>query len=485
MNQLKIVKIKKCIFLLVAFTSFASTNSQEYSLENCLKEMEDAASEATNVSAKILASRTYQKALNAQEKSQSQSRSIRYRCKNASNAEDLYRSATDIANSANITLKETIKNRRNALAVDGHIKYSKNWDKAERKFLNAIKAMEKYDIKKAEELNREISTEFSGIELLVIKDIYLNEARLNIYSAQKEKADRFAPITLSQARDHLRKAESELEKNRYDNQSAKDSAEKSIERSNHAIFLTKLIQSIDKDRFTIEQLIIQSEKNLEKIANSADIYPLMTNGYKALTDSLSLYIDTLRKDKSYLEQDQRDNLIQISDMEEEIRNLDKMLGGVSEERESLIQRIEAQARIKEQYERVEKIFLPEEARVLRENNNVILRLIGLTFESNESKIMTKNIPLLTKVEKAIDVYPKSEIIIEGHTDSQGDDQFNQNLSQERADSIKQYMINAMLIPNYRIIATGYGETRPIANNETALGRQKNRRIDVVISSIVE
>ena len=270
-----------------------------------------------------------------------------------------------------------------------------------------------------------------------------------------------------------------------ESKSARDSAEKSIERSNHAIFLTKLIQSIDKDRFTIEQLIIQSEKNLEKIANSADIYPLMTNGYKALTDSLSLYIDTLRKDKSYLEQDQRDNLIQISDMEEEIRNLDKMLGGVSEERESLIQRIEAQARIKEQYERVEKIFLPEEARVLRENNNVILRLIGLTFESNESKIMTKNIPLLTKVEKAIDVYPKSEIIIEGHTDSQGDDQFNQNLSQERADSIKQYMINAMLIPNYRIIATGYGETRPIANNETALGRQKNRRIDVVISSIVE
>ena len=479
------MKIKKCIFLLVVFTFFASANSQEYSLENCLKEMEDAASEATNVSAKILASRTYQKALNAQEKSQSQSRSIRYRCENASKAEDLYRSATDIANSANITLKETIKNRRNALTVDGPTTYPKNWDKAERKFLNAIKAMEKYDIKKAEELNREISTEFSGIELLVIKDIYLNEARLNIYSAQKEKADRFAPITLSQARDHLRKAESELEKNRYDNQSAKDSAEKSIERSNHAIFLTKLIQSIDKDRFTIEQLIIQSEKNLEKIANSADIYPLMTNGYKALTDSLSLYIDTLRKDKSYLEQDQRDNLIQISDMEEEIRNLDKMLGGVSEERESLIQRIEAQARIKEQYERVEKIFLPEEARVLRENNNVILRLIGLTFESNESKIMTKNIPLLTKVEKAIDVYPKSEIIIEGHTDSQGDDQFNQNLSQERADSIKQYMINAMLIPNYRIIATGYGETRPIANNETALGRQKNRRIDVVISSIVE
>ena len=79
---------------MVVFTFFASANSQEYSLENCLKEMEDAAREATNVSAKILASRTYQKALNTQEKSQSKSRSIRYRCENASKAEDLYRSAT-------------------------------------------------------------------------------------------------------------------------------------------------------------------------------------------------------------------------------------------------------------------------------------------------------------------------------------------------------------------------------------------------------
>ncbi len=198
-----------------------------------------------------------------------------------------------------------------------------------------------------------------------------------------------------------------------------------------------------------------------------------------------MYIDNLRNKKQYLEQDQKDNLIQIADMEEEIRTLDKRLGGATEEREALIQRIEAQARIKEQFNRVEKIFNTDEARVFRENNNVILRLIGITFESNESEIMTKNIPLLTKVEKAIDVYPKSEIIIEGHTDSQGDDQLNQKLSQDRADSVKQYMINAMLIPSYRIIATGYGETRPIANNETELGREKNRRIDIAIKPILD
>jgi len=46
--------------------------------------------------------------------------------------------------------------------------------------------------------------------------------------------------------------------------------------------------------------------------------------------------------------------------------------------------------------------------------------------------------------------------------------------------VQQYMINAMRIPTYRLIATGYGETRPIASNETESGRQRNRRIDIVI-----
>jgi OOP family OmpA-OmpF porin len=62
----------------------------------------------------------------------------------------------------------------------------------------------------------------------------------------------------------------------------------------------------------------------------------------------------------------------------------------------------------------------------------------------------------------------------------GGDESNQALSQKRADAVQQYMINAMRIPSYRLIATGFGETVPVANNETASGRARNRRIDIVI-----
>ena len=130
-------------------------------------------------------------------------------------------------------------------------------------------------------------------------------------------------------------------------------------------------------------------------------------------------------------------------------------------------------------------FTAEEARVFREGNSVIVRLVGLSFDSGTSQIKPDNFPLLAKVEKAIDVFPKSELIIEGHTDSHGGDDLNQKLSQERAEAVRQYMINAMRIPSYRLIATGYGETRPVASNETAAGRARNRRIDIVIRPELE
>ena len=69
--------------------------------------------------------------------------------------------------------------------------------------------------------------------------------------------------------------------------------------------------------------------------------------------------------------------------------------------------------------------------------------------------------------------------INSHTDNRGDLAYNIDLSQRRAESAVQYIISQGITAN-RIAARGYGETRPIANNESAAGREKNRRIDVVI-----
>jgi outer membrane protein OmpA-like peptidoglycan-associated protein len=206
----------------------------------------------------------------------------------------------------------------------------------------------------------------------------------------------------------------------------------------------------------------------------------MEAGPDNLTADLVAFIDGARIENQALAQEKSENEMRLAELQEELAALDERLGGATAERAALVQRLEAQARVKEQFERVEKMFTSSEARVFREGNSIILRMVGLTFDSGDAQIKQEQFDLLGKVEKAIDVFPRSELIIEGHTDSFGGDDANQKLSQTRAEAVQQYMINAMRIPTYRLIATGYGETRPIASNETESGRQRNRRIDIVI-----
>ena len=77
-------------------------------------------------------------------------------------------------------------------------------------------------------------------------------------------------------------------------------------------------------------------------------------------------------------------------------------------------------------------------------------------------------------------YPNSDAIIEGHTDSNGSDDYNQGLSKRRAETVKMALISKYGINPNRLTAVGYGESRPIATNETSDGRYTNRRVMVVI-----
>jgi OOP family OmpA-OmpF porin len=186
-----------------------------------------------------------------------------------------------------------------------------------------------------------------------------------------------------------------------------------------------------------------------------------------------------------LEQEIASTQLRFTVMEDEIRRLDERLGGATAERVALARRLAAQAKVKAKFERVEVMFAKQEARVFREGNDIILRLVGLSFDSGKSDIKQNSIELLKKVESAIDIFPRSELVIKGHTDSYGGDRSNQLLSQKRAESLQHFMIEQMRISRTRVMATGYGETSPVANNETEAGRAKNRRIDVVIKPNID
>lgn len=105
-----------------------------------------------------------------------------------------------------------------------------------------------------------------------------------------------------------------------------------------------------------------------------------------------------------------------------------------------------------------------------------VRLEGVTFELNSARLTANATQILTRVAEAMRGEPNLRAEIAGHTDSSGADAYNLRLSQERAESVLQFLTSQGIERN-RLVARGYGETEPVADNGTPAGRERNRRVE--------
>lgn len=123
--------------------------------------------------------------------------------------------------------------------------------------------------------------------------------------------------------------------------------------------------------------------------------------------------------------------------------------------------------------------------VVREGDRLILKMpSNITFQTNSSDINSGFFDVLNSVAKVLKEYNKTLINITGHTDSTGSDAYNQTLSQQRATSVGQYLISQGIDPT-RVAAQGFGESRPIAGNESPEGRQQNRRVELELAPLTQ
>ena len=119
-------------------------------------------------------------------------------------------------------------------------------------------------------------------------------------------------------------------------------------------------------------------------------------------------------------------------------------------------------------------------RVVREGNNLRLIMPGnITFATNSAEIAPQFYSTLNAVALVLKEFPETLIEVTGHTDSTGSEEYNLQLSQQRANSVAQYLIAQGIAPN-RILAKGMGESMPIAPNDTPEGRAANRRVEIRI-----
>lgn len=121
--------------------------------------------------------------------------------------------------------------------------------------------------------------------------------------------------------------------------------------------------------------------------------------------------------------------------------------------------------------------------VTRRGNNIILNMpSNITFDSGRSQIKNRFESVLESVSLVIKEYRRTRVEVRGHTDSTGSTASNQILSEQRAQSVASFLREDG-VGRKRIVATGFGESSPVASNSSKSGRSRNRRVEVVLTPL--
>jgi outer membrane protein OmpA-like peptidoglycan-associated protein len=120
-----------------------------------------------------------------------------------------------------------------------------------------------------------------------------------------------------------------------------------------------------------------------------------------------------------------------------------------------------------------------ELQVQQTERGLVVTLGDILFDVGQATLNPGGELQVARLAEVLHQMPERNLLIEGHTDSAGSDAYNDDLSQRRADAVEDLLIIQGIEPT-RVVTRGYGERLPVATNDTAAGRQQNRRVEVVI-----
>jgi outer membrane protein OmpA-like peptidoglycan-associated protein len=388
--------------------------------------------------------------------------------------------AEELREMGELIMRGTLAARERALAANAPEYAEERWGAAEKKAQDAGRKVEDGNQNDARSRASEAETLYGEAELQAVRNSVLGEARRLREGALDARADERAPQTLAGADTLLGRADASLGVDPSQASEARELATRAADGYAHSTWIAVLSDSVRRREVTTETVVRRHEAELIGIAEALGLQAGFARGSGPVAADVVAAILSLLEDRRHLESS-------LADREEEMRRLRASLDSLDLELASLGEReatVSAELRERERRERtlreVEALFDNEEAEIILGVEQLTIRLVGLTFDSGSHKIRPEDYSLLTKVQQAIRAFSGALIIVEGHTDSQGNDEFNQALSARRAIAVREYVLANMAISADRIRALGYGESRPIARNDTAAGRARNRRIDVVL-----
>jgi outer membrane protein OmpA-like peptidoglycan-associated protein len=373
-----------------------------------------------------------------------------------------------------VLLAEALQARGDALAANAPDFAPEEWGDARREMHDAGRAVERGDQNEARAKAAQAAREFQLAEIQAIRRDVIGRARELQAEAKRRDANEKARLTYDKADSLLWQAERTIQQGgREGRAEAGEYAQAAAEAYQHAARIASLADVVSRDeKREVEALMLSYEKELQKIAQALRFTSTFTAGPEPVADQAVAVVQSLYEDRQNLQE----NLAAASQ-----QALGVEQAAEAERRRQLAAELRARELREKKIEDVNAYFLPEEAEVLVRGNDLLIRLYGIDFPVGEALINPESFLLLTKVQSVMREFPGAPVTVAGHSDAQGNDEFNQKLSEDRAMAVRTYLIANMNVRPGQITAIGYGESQPVASNETAEGRAKNRRIDVSLT----
>ncbi len=359
--------------------------------------------------------------------------------------------------------------------------FKEEFKNVEGRLRDATRLVERDEVNAAKNRRPDLLKSYSNLEIKTLKEGTIAVAKASFERAKAQKSDDHAPKTFRRAEKELNLALSTLEEDPNQVEKANRHAELADKLSREAEQISELARIFDRREYSYEDIVLWHHEQLAEINK-----PL--GGSLNFRQPHRMVVSSIKGKISSLRQAQKDDLGIVEKQQNRIRELDAQLDDVRKQYEGRLstqakkqaekEHLEQEAR--QRFEYVQSLFTPEEAEVFRKGNNVLISAAGFFFPVGGTIILPQNFGLLNKIVNSIHQFPNSRVEVSGHTDSIGSTELNLRISRERADNVAKFLKEVGNIDPSRISAEGYGESKPVATNETEDGRTRNRRIDVLL-----
>jgi outer membrane protein OmpA-like peptidoglycan-associated protein len=388
-------------------------------------------------------------------------------------------------------LGPAVAEREAALLVKAPDIKPEGWKRAEEKFFPAVRDVERGQETIPEGEIQEIAGAFRAVRREALREQILGDAKTNIELAEKAGAEKVCPALLGRAHQAVGRAEAALARENLDD--ARDEAALATKQAEQTRAFMDWVSAAQRDKASYEAALLPYLDLLKDVADKLngdidlsqapdDVRDALLTVIEAREESLATAGTALTEQNESLSQSLQEAQTSLADAQAKISQLEERNKLLESQRSATSGVLQKNQELSQTMAKAQELFKPGEANVLQdEQGRVIIRLYGVNFAAGQSKIEKSQLKLIAKAAQAVNLFPGSTIRVEGHTDSDGGEEANQLLSEQRALEVGAALADALKIRADSLSAAGFGESKPLTDNNSKEGKARNRRIDIALT----